>query len=287
MDLRKADYAGSWYPDDGSECSRIIKDYLTNTPPCPEDKKNLLGGIVPHAGWYYSGKIACEVIHCLKNNADTCLIFGRHLGPFSNNYIMTQGRWNTPLGNLEIDREIATKIADEFQFISESPSNYEQDNTIELQLPFLKYFLPGIKIVPFGLPPRHESLEIAKRAAEIAISLQRETIVLGSTDLTHYGHNYGYLPQGEGQEAVDWVKNINDKQIINLILEMNGRAVIDEALKNQNACCSGAAGAAIIASKILGAKRADLLSYLTSYDTRPDSSFVGYAGIVFSASSLF
>jgi AmmeMemoRadiSam system protein B len=66
------------------------------------------------------------------------------------------------------------------------------------------------------------------------------------------------------------------------MLEMDGQGVIQESLENHNACCSGAAGAVIEASKKLGAKRAEKILYYTSYDIRPDTSFVGYVGIVFS-----
>jgi AmmeMemoRadiSam system protein B len=68
-----------------------------------------------------------------------------------------------------------------------------------------------------------------------------------------------------------------------LMVKMDEKGVIEEALKNYNACCSGAAGAAIAAAKELGADRGVKITYSTSYDIRPDSSFVGYAGVVFSA----
>lgn len=285
MEARRADFAGSWCPGKESECREAIKDFSNASFPCPCDTQNLVGGIVPHAGWFFSGKIACNVIKCLKpkGEPDTCIIFGRHLHPGSNNYIMKEGRWATPLGELEIDYVLATKLAEEFPFTIETYSSYEPDNTIELQLPFIKYFFPRTKIVPIGAPPRVSTLEIAQRATEIAKALDRQTIVLGSTDLTHYGYNYGYVPKGVGEDAVEWVKDVNDKRVVDLMVEMNGEGVIEESLKNQNACCSGAAGAAIVAARELGAKRGERIVYSTSYDIRPDTSFVGYAGVVFCA----
>jgi hypothetical protein len=110
----------------------------------------------------------------------------------------------------------------------------------------------------------------------------RETIILGSTDLTHYGYNYGYTPKGVGEEAVNWVKNENDKRVVDLMVAMDAPAVVEESLKNYNACCSGAAATAIAAAKGLGAEKGEKLVYCTSYDIRPDSSFVGYVGILFS-----
>jgi AmmeMemoRadiSam system protein B len=113
--------------------------------------------------------------------------------------------------------------------------------------------------------------------------LGRNIFVLGSTDLTHYGYNYGFMPKGDGKDAVEWVKHTNDRHVVDLMLDLDGEGVIHEALKNQNACCSGAAGAAIVTAKELGAKRGEKIEYTTSYDIRPDSSFVGYVGIVFQA----
>ena len=283
MKTRNADFAGSWYPGKQSECKRAIEEFSNTCIPCPEGIENGIGGIVPHAGWYYSGQIACNVIKCLKRETqpDTCIIFGRHLHPGSSNYIMKEGQWDTPLGELEIDAEFAARLSEEFPFTVETSSRYEQDNTIELQLPFVKYFFPQTKIVPVGLPPKMDTLTIATRTAQISRELGRAAIVLGSTDLTHYGYNYGYTPKGVGEEAVEWVKNENDKRVVDLMVNMDEKGVIKEALENHNACCSGAAGAAIAAAKALGATRGEKIVYATSYDIRPDSSFVGYVGIVF------
>ena len=283
METRRADFAGAWYPGNEADCRKAIEEFADACFPCPCDRGNVVGGIVPHAGWIFSGKIACNVIKCLnlQERPDTCIIFGRHLHPGSANFIMNQGRWATPLGDLEIDSDLAEKLMSEFSFTVETASRYEPDNTIELQLPFLKYFFPQIKILPLGLPPEAASLDIAERVAEISKELGRVTIVLGSTDLTHYGYNYGFVPEGTGEDAVSWVKNTNDRRAVDLMKKMDAPGIIHESLKNQNACCSGAAGAAIVASKALGAKIGVEIIYSTSYDIKPDSSFVGYVGIVF------
>ncbi len=281
MDIRHPDFAGSWYPASQRECIEAIESLAQDAADCPGDGSSV-GGIVPHAGWYYSGRLACNVIRCLAQgqSVNTCIIFGRHLHPTSPNYIMKGGLWKTPLGDLEIDADIAGPLVDEFDFVIETASRHEPDNTIELQLPFIKYFLGQVKILPLGLPPTANSLLIARRAAEIAKDLGRNAAVIGSTDLTHYGYNYGFIPKGTGQSAVQWVKEDNDRRVIELMLQMDTKGVIEEALRSQNACCSGAAASAIEASKVLGAKKAFEVGYYTSYDVRPDVSFVGYVGIL-------
>ena len=279
---RTPDFAGSWYPADPRECRRVIEGFLKEISPCPEAKK-IVGGIVPHAGWVFSGMIACNVISCLRpgKDADTCVIFGRHLHPGSENYIMANGSWATPLGPLDIDEDLAAALVMEFPFVVETATRHEPENTIELQLPFIKFFFPEVKIVPIGVPPKKDSLDVARRAIEICSNMGRNTIVIGSTDLTHYGYNYGFVPQGGGATAVEWVREINDKKIVDIMLDMDAQRVMEEALENHNACCSGAAAAAIEAAKGLGARKAEKLLYSTSYDIHPGDSFVGYVGVLF------
>lgn len=284
MAKRKADLAGSWYPARASDCEKTIEEFSRSAAPCPAGE-TFFGGIVPHAGWVYSGSIACNVIRCMSGSAipETMLMFGRHLHPSSGNYLMKEGTWATPFGDLELDYELGERLSREFPFRVETPDNYDQDNTIEVQLPFIKYFFPETRILPVGLPPNAASLAIGEKVVELGESLGRTMMVLGSTDLTHYGLNYGFTPKGVGGTAVDWVKEDNDRKVIDRILGMDSKGVIDEALTNHNACCSGAAAAAISAARKLGARKAEKLVYATSYDIRPDHSFVGYVGVVFAS----
>ncbi|MFO8036132.1 MAG: AmmeMemoRadiSam system protein B [Anaerolineales bacterium] len=283
MATRRAEFAGTWYPAGRSDCLRVIEEFAAKSQPCPNGGTRRAGGIVPHAGWVFSGQTACNVFQCLQGDSDpdTVVLFGRHLPPGGSNYIMTEGAWETPLGDLEIDEEMASLVAEEFAFEVETAQRYGQDNTIELQLPFVRYFFPKARIIPMGVPPAPESLAIGRRTAELAGSLERRILVVGSTDLTHYGPNYGFAPQGVGDQAVDWVRNKNDKAVIDRMVALDGEGVISEGLQNQNACCAGAAGAAVAAARELGAEQGVELVYAMSYDIRPDTSFVGYVGILF------
>ena len=283
MKVRKSVFSGSWYPGDAAGCEREIKGFLKEYSTKIIAQRDLTGGIVPHAGWYFSGSIACNVIHCLKDEEppDAFVIFGMHLHTRSPSYIMTDGSWETPFGEIEIDKSLAGELVEQFAFQIETAENYTQDNTIELQLPFIKYFFEDTKIVPIGVPPVQESLEIGKAVADISQRLGLRIKVIGSTDLTHYGMNYGFVSHGTGPAALDWVRNENDRRVIDAMLAMDPDKVISEALANQNACCSGAAATAIAAAKRLGSDKAETIAYATSYDKSPGDSFVGYAGIVF------
>ncbi len=280
---RRAVLAGSWYPSSAAECEKEIAAFLAEGQKMQHPTREPVGGIVPHAGWFYSGSIACNVISCLKsdNPPDVFVVFGMHLHPDSPCFMMAEGAWETPFGELKVEEQLAGELAKQFPFTLESPNDFQQDNTIELQLPFIKYFFNDVKIVAVGVPPDKNSLEIGRGVVEIAKRLDLRMKVIGSTDLTHYGRNYGFVSKGAGQKAVDWVRNDNDRRIIDTMLAMDAEKVINEALASQNACCAGAAATAIETAKHLGAQKAEAIAYATSYDKNPGDSFVGYVGIVF------
>jgi MEMO1 family protein len=283
--VRRAVFAGSWYPAQASECEREIRAFIDRGNITPPRNPNPVGGIVPHAGWYFSGAIACNVIHCLAKpgppGPDVIVLFGMHLHPGSANIMMATGGWETPFGVIPVAEELAAAIAKRFAFRLETPARFTEDNTIELQLPFIKYFFPEAAIVALGVPPTRESLAIGSAVVGAAGRLGLSVKVIGSTDLTHYGANYGLAGHGSGPAAVAWVRQENDRRVIEAMLGLDPERVIDEALKNQNACCPGAAATAIQAGKHLGATVAESITYATSYDRSPGESFVGYVGIVF------
>ena len=143
------------------------------------------------------------------------------------------------------DDELAAELVRRFAFQVETAENCSPENTIELQLPFIKYFFEGAKILAMGVPPNKSSLEIGRAVAAIAGQLGLTIKVIGSTDLTHYGRNYGFESRGSGKQAVDWVRNENDRRVIDAMLALDSEKVIAEARANQNACCAGAAATAI------------------------------------------
>jgi AmmeMemoRadiSam system protein B len=281
--LRRAVFAGSWYPSSAAECEKEIEGFLAEGKSFDFPADTRVGGIVPHAGWYFSGSIACNVIHCLKSDepTDVFVVFGMHLHTDSPCVMMAEGAWETPFGEIQVAEQLAGELTKQFSFTLESPDSFNQDNTIELQLPFIKYFFNEVKIVAMGVPPAESSLEIGRAIVDIADRLNLRVKVIGSTDLTHYGRNYGFVSEGTGSRAVDWVRHQNDRRIIDLMLAMDAEKVIDEALESHNACCAGAAATAIETAKRLGANEGKAIAYATSYDKNPGDSFVGYVGIVF------
>lgn len=124
-------------------------------------------------------------------------------------------------------------------------------------------------------------MQLGQAVAQTAQELKLSLLAFGSSDLTHYGPNYGWAPKGYGAAAVQWVREVNDKEYVDRALKMDAEGVLQAAAKDQSSCSAGATAAAISAARTMGAAKAALVDYYTSYDIRPDTSFVGYAGILF------
>lgn len=283
MRVRPAVFAGSWYPRREKECRREVEKFFQETPPAPERVGEPLGGIVPHAGWVYSGRIAGQVVALMRKGPppDTVVLFGGHLGTWSQHLIMAEGAWETPLGPIEVDSEMASRLLEEFRFTQEGPGTAEPDNTRELQLPLIRHAFPQARILPIGTAPTQEGIRIGESCARIATGLGRKIRVLGSTDLTHYGPGYGFTPHGLGEEAERWVRGTSDRRIIDRMKEMDPQGVLEEALERGNACCPGAVAAALGCLRGLGACHPQEVAYATSSDVHPGNDFVGYVGIVY------
>jgi len=281
MSLRKRALPRGWYPADQRECQREIESYLEGWSPPPSVSGRGIGGIVPHAGWYFSGKLAARVFYSLKSKGkvEVIVLYGGHLGPNDFPQIVMEEEWETPFGKIEIQTELAKSLMKRIDARKESP--WSGDNTIEVQLAMAKYFFPEAKLLAIRSPVSLRADALGEEVAEIARNAGISAVAVGSTDLTHYGPNYGFLAKGIGPSAVEWVKKENDKGFIDRALKMDTAGLLKHAEENDSACSAGAAAAAIATCKALGAEKGILLDYYTSYDIMPDDSFVGYAGIVY------
>lgn len=284
MAVRQPDFAGTWYPSTAEACTRMFESF---EPECRDfnEEYELIGGLVPHAGYHYSGRLAYnvmrEMVRHRSDQADTVVLFGGHMGPRSPTTIFTEGEFWTPLGNLPVDEDLAQVLCRDMALVSEIPQSYEKDNTIELQLPMIAYTQLARQVLVIRPAPVPDTLGLAARVVEWAGMLGRRLAVIGSTDLTHYGPNYDWAIKGLGAVAETWVRTENDKAFIDLACHFNTDKIMTDAMEKRNACCPGAAAAALECGHLLGSPGAHLLTYGTSNDVRQDVSFVGYAGMVF------
>ena len=281
MSIRKRSLPRGWYPVDAKDCKREIESFIEEWSP-PRDIPVLgLGGIVPHAGWYFSGKLAARVFQTLKSkrDVDVVVLYGGHLGSENLPLVVTEETWETPLGDMKIHQDMVDLLVKKLRTTKENPSS--GDNTVEIQLALVKYFFPNANLVAIRSPHSARAIELGEQVAQIAQEKGLSIVAIGSTDLTHYGPNYGFVTKGIGPQAVEWVKNVNDRGFVVEALRMDAEALLKHAEEHDSACSAGAAAAALTTCKALGAEKGTLLDYFTSYDVMPDASFVGYAGIVY------
>ena len=281
MNRRNRALPRGWYPVDKKECQREIESYLEGWSPSQLPSSRGFGGIVPHAGWYFSGKLATRVFYSLKlkSKVEVVVLYGGHLSTEDLPHVVTEEACETPFGDIEIHSNFVKSLMKSMDMKKESPTS--GDNTVEIQLAMVKYFFPEAKLVAIRSPLSLKAETLGKVVAEIAKKEKTSILAIGSTDLTHYGPNYGFFKKGIGPASVEWVKKENDKGFIDQALRMDAEGLLKHALGNDSACSAGAVVSAMSTCKALGVEKGILLDYYTSYDIMPDDSFVGYAGILY------
>jgi AmmeMemoRadiSam system protein B len=291
MQARKPVVAGQFYPGQHDSCLSAIHECFETVNICQPLPETIVAGIVPHAGWTFSGDLAALVFSAIKQRhekVDAFIIFGaahRYFG--TSPAVEDKGVWITPIGEVVIDEKLAEAILGTGQVVSD-PNAHLGEHSIEVQVPFIQVLFAGAKIVPVLVPPLERAIELGTHLGDIISEQEDKKIVcIGSTDLTHYGPRYGFAPMGTGKNALEWAKNVNDKKFIDLALELKPEELLAGAVKDGNACGPGAVAATIAAAKQLGCKQGMLLGHTTSNEIMQQkmgttsAEAVGYAGIVF------
>jgi hypothetical protein len=296
MRTRKPIVAGQFYPGQHHSCIHEINQCLDAGTPesvglpagLPE---TIVAGIVPHAGWTFSGTLAALVFAAIRQQHEkvhTFVIFGAAHGYFgASPAVCASGIWETPLGEAAIDEGLAEIVLGTGSAVN-NPEAHLCEHSIEVQVPFIQYLFAGARILPILVPPTDAAVALGTHVGEIISRQEQKKIVcIGSTDLTHYGPRYGFTPKGTGKEALEWAEKVNDREFIDLALKLDAAEMLANAARNSNACGPGAAAATVAAAKRLGCQSGLLLGQTTSNQVMLDrmgttsADSVGYAAIVF------
>jgi hypothetical protein len=191
--------------------------------------------------------------------------------------VSTADEQETPLGRVPGNAELADMLRGRFG--AEEISGL--DNSTDVLIPMVQYLFPGARVLICRVPPRAEAVELGSELSGYARDTGREVAVIGSTDLTHYGPNFGFTPEGTGEAAYRWVRETNDARFLSALAAMDAETALSRALEEHSACSPGGATASMSFARDQGAERGDVLDHYTSYDIRPGASFVGYGGVVF------
>jgi len=277
MGIRRPVVAGSFYASTQKLLREQIKEaFLHPIGPgrLPRDvwgDERVPALICPHAGYIYSGPVAAHSYISLegRRKPKVVIIIGpNHSGIGSEVSVYPEGEWLTPLGSVPIDSELAKLISKNSDLISLDEYSHDEEHSLEVQLPFLQYVLGSFKLVPIAMlnQDRDVAEEVGRAVAE-SVSGQ-DVLLIASSDFTHY--------------EPDSVAKKKDMMAIDRISALDVEGFYDVIFKHRiTACGYGPIAALMTASKILGARNANLLKYATSGDVTGDrSAVVGYASIL-------
>ena len=288
MNLREPCLPRGWYPHEKAVIAEFLDPFEKGAfaKGAFVQEGHVSAAIAPHAGWYYSGLPAAMAVSSLDREAETVAVIGGHLPSGRPILLAEEDGVKTPLGVMNIDGKLREEFARQVSagLTPARPDQY-QDNTVEVLLPMVRYFFPRAELLWLRFPQEISSYEAGKLLAKSAGKLKKRIAVIGSTDLTHYGENYGYSPKGRGKPALEWVKNVNDAAFIDAVLDGDPYRVLKHAEENAAACSAGAVLGALGFAAYSGKTNARLLDYRTSAEALSSdeipASFVGYTAIAF------
>lgn len=276
--MRKSPIAGSWYPGDKQKLISLVKELL-NKADLPQLNTAPLGIISPHAGIQFSGQAAAYGFKALegKKFKRVILIGPSHYTSFKG--IATSGvdYYETPIGKIKVDRETSDELYKLPVFQGTRQAELPE-HSLEMQLPFLQVVLKDFDIVPLvvgNMAPK----DYEAAADALKKYLDEDTVVVVSSDFTHYGGRFGYVPFS------DDVKN-NLKKLDGKAIERITAKDFDgfmRYLDDSGATICGARPIGIFLKMLPASSKATLLNYYTSGDLLQDyTDTVSYASIFFS-----
>jgi len=262
--VRRAVVAGQFYNGTEESLKAQVEEYIDEKV----RKEEVMGVLAPHAGFMFSGEVAGTVYSRIIFPETFVILGPNHTGAGDPCAIMAKGSWQTPLGEVEIDSDLASKILANSKSLKEDEKAHSYEHSIEVQLPFLQYLGKEFKFVPICLS--HLDLEvcrdIGKAIAKTIKEGKKKVVIVASSDLTHYE------PQEEASRK--------DKIALDAVIKLDPEKLLNKVEELRISMC-GVIPAAIMlmASKELGATKGELVKYMTSGDVIGDyRQVVGYGG---------
>lgn len=264
--VRKPAVAGYFYPKKPGELRAMLEEMID----ARAKKVKALAVISPHAGFIYSGHVAGAVFSSVELPGHIVILGPSHRGIRAVFGITSEGVWQTPLGDVPIDKGLAELIRERSPLIQEDEGGHASEHSLEVQLPFIQYLKRDFSIVPICVSPAADYSDLQGLADAVADATSRsgrEVLLVSSTDMSHY----------VSQETA----KKQDFLAIDKMLALDARGLYDVVRDEDISMCGfQPTTAVILAARKLGAKKAELICYQTSGDASGDyQSVVGYAGL--------
>jgi AmmeMemoRadiSam system protein B len=267
--IRNPAVAGRFYPANPAELQNALNTFIdpVQTP------TRAFGVVVPHAGYMYSGHVAGAVYSRVEVPVRNIVLCPNHTGHGVPLSIMKSGLWRTPLGNMEIDEELCAELMKSDPHLEDDIQAHRLEHALEVQLPFLQHLRgTSVRFVPItlGTGNLNRLQELGRAIAKVVQSIAPEALIIASSDMNHY--------------ESDAITRVKDRKAIDQMLALNAEGLYDVVRREQISMCGyGPAVSMLTAAKMLGASKAELVSYATSGDVSQDfEHVVGYAGITVS-----
>ncbi|MCD6460923.1 AmmeMemoRadiSam system protein B [bacterium] len=278
--VRQSILAGSWYPASADALRKTVDDYIGKAnPDLSLSQKRVIALISPHAGYQYSGQAAAYGYKLLKGNQDIKRVIilapSHHFG-FRGLSILDVDAYETPLGTIPVDKEAADKLR-QYPLIQSIAQAHAREHSIEIQLPFIQRTLKNFKLVPIIVGQlRSEDFELLSKALKPFVD--DTTLIVASSDFTHYGHNFGYLPFYD--DIKNNLANLDGKAVSEIIAEdFNG---FRSYIKKTGITICGRDPISLLLKLVPANSTAKQLIYYTSGDVTGDyTNSVSYVSIVF------
>lgn len=257
--IRLPAVAGQFYPENKKELVEMINEFLAKAE-TPEIKGEIFGLFLPHAGYAYSGQVAAYGYKTIYGkNFDTIIIVGdSHCERFDGVAVWPNGEWETPLGKIKIDEELARTVLANSKRFFRRDSAHLWEHSIEVHLPFLQTTLKNFKILPVVFGSENEDWQSLAEAILQNIK-RKKFLIIASADLSHY------LPHEKA-------KKIDEKTLKN---------ILNLEIEDLNICAIDSAKTIIEIARRLGGK-AKLLKYANSGDAAGEKlKVVGYGALAF------
>jgi AmmeMemoRadiSam system protein B len=272
--IRPAAVAGSWYPGTRGALEQEVDGLLASASvPALRD---VVAVISPHAGMMFSGGVAAHAYRVVADqDVETIVLVGpSHFVGFEGVAICERGGFETPLGVAQIDEPLASALMAASPVIRPHPSAHVREHSLEMQLPFIQRTLSA-RIVPLVIGYQTRETILALAAALHSALVHHRVVIAASTDLSHY------FPAEQAEKL--------DARVRRLVAAFDPDGLLDEFESYPEhergrfvACGGGAAIAAMLAARALGATTGHVLKYAHSGDVSGDrSGVVGYLAAAF------
>ncbi len=265
--VRTPAVAGRFYPDRADDLLREIREF---TSPATTRHTSALGCVAPHAGYIYSGAVAGAVYSSLEIPEHCVILCPNHTGKGRPLAVTAQSSWQTPLGTVAPDADLATRLLQRFPALEEDSAAHRGEHAIEVQLPFLQVRQPQLKIVPIVIGTRNFAVlrGLGEALAEAITAGQEKVLIVASSDMNHY--------------ESDAVTRVKDQKAIERVLALDAHGLWETVTNEDISMCGfGPTIVMLTAAQLLGATSATLVKYATSGEVSGDyDQVVGYAGII-------